>query len=277
METSVGDGSDGGTNSTDASSASSCDTQLTCAGSPRSGQSCVGTVDARLVDPSGAPAVGVAVTVCGTDLCSEPIQSDKAGKAHLSLCLFMTNASFRVFDDPTWASFAVRLPAEQRAISLGNVTVTPLPAKGVAFPPSAEGGSVSSNGVTLEVAPNSVTFDGEHQALGPNALQFRAVEIDTLPPDLSGATVSAAWGLAPLNTILAPGATLTIPNSKGWSALAQVNVYLDGTDESATALAPWGEWGALGVGAVSSDGSVITLTAASGGLHEIGLIGLELQ
>jgi hypothetical protein len=277
LETSVDDRSDPGAKSNDASPISSCDAELTCSGSPREGQSCVGTVDARLVDPTGAPASGIVVTVCGTDLCSEPVQSDASGRTHLSLCLFMTSASFRVFDDPVWSSFAVRLPADPRAVSLGNVTVTPLPAKGAAFPPAGQGGSVSSNGVTLEVAPNSVTFDGEHQALGTNALEFRAVEITTVPPDLSGASVTAAWGLAPLNTVLAPGATLTIPNTKGWSALTEVDFYLDGTDESPTALAPWGEWGSVGVGAVSSDGSVITLAATGGGLREIGLIGLVLH
>jgi hypothetical protein len=261
----------------EASVVPSCDNRPVCSGNPRTGQSCVGTVDAELVDPSGAPVTGIVVTICGTDLCSEPVNSDASGKAHLSLCLFMTSPSFRVFDDPSWAPFAVRLPVDSHTVSLGKVTVTPLPATGATFPPTATGGSVSSNGVTLEVAAGSVTFDSVRLALGPNALEFRAVEIDTLPPDLSGATVSAAWGMAPADTLLAPGATLTIPNTKGWAANANVSFYLDGIDEGPTAPAPWGQWGPIGVGAVSADGTIITLTAASGGLRELGLVGLEPQ
>jgi hypothetical protein len=269
---------DGRADAGDASMASSCAMMPVCTGSSKADQSCVGTVDAELVDPSGAPAVGVIVTICGTDLCSEPITTGASGKVALSLCIFMASPSFRVLDDPTWAPFAVRLPADVASVSLGKVTVTPLPAAGATFPSSASGGSVSSNGVTLQIsAAGSVTFDDEHQALSANARQFRAVEISALPPDLTDATVTDAWALAPENTLLAPGATLTVPNAKGWSPLAEVNFYLDGTDEGKTAIAPWGEWGAVGVGAVSADGSVITLTAASGGLREIGFIGLGLK
>src|ERR1700722_13840742 len=127
------------------SSGPSCLLKPVCTGSSKADQTCVGNVDAQLVDPSAAPAVGVTVTICGTDLCSEPVKSDTSGKVSFSLCIFMTSPSFRVLDDPTWAPFAVRLPASTPSASLGRVTVTPLPVARWTLPSAASGGSVSAN------------------------------------------------------------------------------------------------------------------------------------
>src|SRR5262249_5490525 len=88
----------------------SCDVTRACRGSGRAGQECIVSVDATLVEPSGAPAIGVPVNICGTDVCTRAFKSDASGNVHAAVCQFMKLASLKIFDDPTWAPIAARLP-----------------------------------------------------------------------------------------------------------------------------------------------------------------------
>lgn len=243
----------------------------TCVQAPAAGQRCVTTMQATMVDPSGAPVAGLPVFVCGTNLCTAPARSAADGSVTVAACLPFARPALKVFSDPAWGPFAALLPGAGPAYSLGRVTVAPLPADGA---PLVPGTSASSGGVTLSLAPGThVTFDVTHQ--DPNAQELRAVEqpASRLPPTLAGG-VSDAWALAPLDTKLDPPAQLTVPNTPGWPAGAQVDFYLDGADAASTSPpAPWGAWGLVGTGAVSADAKSIALAA----LPEIAMVGVKLH
>jgi hypothetical protein len=121
-----------------------------------------------------------------------------------------------------------------------------------------------------------VKFDIEHTSADSRLFRAAAVSPAKLPPPLN-ATVAAAWALAPLHTTITPPAQLQLPNPSGWAAGAAVDVYINGTDTTKSPLAPWGAWGLLGTGAVSSDAQSIVLTPAQGGLPEIAMVGVTLH
>jgi hypothetical protein len=234
-------------------------------------------MDATMVDPthasSGAPIASLPVYLCGTNLCTEPSTTGADGHVTVAACLPFSNPALKVFSDPQWAPFAALLTGAGPSYSLGTVPVVPLPAMGVAFPTSGPA-ILTSGAVSLSIAPGTtVTFDVTHQ--DPDSQKFRAVEVGAaqLPGSLAG-QVSDAFALAPLNTKLAPPAQLSVPNTLGWAADAQVDFYLDGTDgASGTPLAPWGTWGLIGTGKVSSDGKEITLPT----LAELAMVGVKLH
>ena len=276
-------GGDGGTESADAASdvaveqgpSSACAATGACAQAPTGAEACVTTVSATLVDPGGAPAAGVPVFVCGTNLCSAPVKTAVDGTVQLALCKPFASPAFKVFDDPAWSPLAAALTGPGPDFALGPVTLTPLPATGAAL---ASGTStVTSAGVSLSLSGATVTFDFEHRS--PDSQAFRAAPVNpsTLPPPLGG-QVTAAWALAPLNTRLSPPAGLALPNTSGWAPGTAVDVYLNGTDTTTkTPVAPFGAWGLLGTGAVSGDGQSIVLAAAQGGLPEIAMVGVKLH
>lgn len=242
---------------------------------PAAGQQCVTTVSATVDDQTGAPVAGLPVFVCGTNLCSDPVDTDGSGTVDIAVCLPFAAPAFKVFSDPAWSPFAAVLPPGGPGFELGPVTVTALPPNGAAL--ASGTGPVTSNGVTLALESTTVTFDVEHQT--PNAQLFRAVQIAPggLPSTLQS-QVAVAWGLAPLNTKLSPAVELELPNVAQWPGGAAVDVYLNGTDTTtSTPPAPWGSWGLLGTGSVSQDGTTVVLTKAQGGLPEIAMVGLTLH
>ncbi len=246
-----------------------------CVQAPLAGQECVTTLTATVYDGTGAPVAGLPVFVCGTNLCSLPSKTAADGTVEVDVCLPFAAPALKVFSDPQWGPFAALLPSGGPSYALGAVTVTALPASGATL--ASGTGTVTSGGVSLGLTAATVTFDVEHAT--PDAQLFRAVAVPaaSLPATLQGG-VTAAWALAPLNTKLAPAADLTLPNTQGWAAGAAVDVYLDGTDPSGNPPpAPWGAWGLLGTGAVSSDGASIVLTSAQGGLREIAMVGVKLH
>jgi len=241
------------------------------------GGECVTTLDATLVDPGGQPVAGVPVFACGTNLCTEPSPTDAEGHAHLAPCVSIAHPALKVFDDPSWAPFAAGLLGAGPSFTIAKVTVAPLPAQGSPL----TSGSNTSAGVTLLVT-GAVKFDLEHTTAASQG--FRAGQVTpawfagtALDPSALG--IQLAWGLAPLNTTLAPAAKLTVPNTAMWPAGAQVDVFLDGTDTTtATPVAPWGAWGPIGSGHVSADGLTVSTDDGTGnGLPEVGLVGLRLH
>jgi hypothetical protein len=254
-----------------------CMASTACSPPATGSQSCVSTLDAKLVDPSGAPVMDVPVYVCGTNLCTNPVKSAGDGTVHIAPCRTFVAPAFKMFADPAWGSYAARLDGAGPGFALGNVTLVPLPQMGVALDPTG-GAPASSNGVTLSLsAGTTLKFDFEHQ--DPASQLFRAVQMTagSLPAGLDQG-VDVAWSLVPLNTTVKPAASLDVPNPKNWAAGAAVDFLLNGSDAStAKPPAPWGTWGALGTGAVSADGQSIHLSAASGGLPEIGMVGVKLH
>jgi hypothetical protein len=253
----------------------SCTATSACAQTPTATQQCVTTVSTTLLDPTGAAAGGIPVFVCGTNLCSAPKKTAADGTVQLTLCLPLATPALKVFDDPAWGPFAAALQGAGPSFAVGSVTVTPLPSTGATM--AAGTASATSGGVTLSLAGTTVKFDVEHQSADSQMFRAATVNPATLPPPLGG-QVTAAWALAPLNTKLTPAAQLQLPNPSGWAAGAAVDVYLNGTDTTTkTPFAPWGAWGLIGTGAVSTDGQSIVLTTAQGGLPEIAMVGVKLH
>ncbi|MGH7297291.1 MAG: hypothetical protein ACRELB_20295 [Polyangiaceae bacterium] len=266
---------EGGTDAGAGDEPPACLASSACGQAPLTGQECVTTMSATVVDGTGAPVQGLPVFLCGTNLCSEPSRTAADGTVEVAVCLPFAAPALKVFSDPQWAPFAALLPSGGPSFALGTVPVVALPAAGAAL--ASGSGTVTSGGVSVTLASATVTFDVEHPT--PDSQLFRVVAVPPaeLPSTLQGG-VTAAWGLAPLNTKLVPAAQLALPNTPGWAAGAAVDVYIDGTDPSATPPpAPWGAWGLLGTGAVSSDGASIVLTPAQGGLPEIAMVGVKLH
>jgi len=253
-----------------------CLATSTCAQMPTGMQECVTTVSATVVDPSGKPVPKLPVFVCGTNLCSVPQPTADDGTVTLSVCLPFASPAMKVFSDPQWGALAALLSGSGPSFAVGTVTVTPLPAMGAALGPGA---MAKAGPVALSLdASATVKFDVEHTTA--DAQMFRSAEVPdgALPGSLAAQGIQAAWALAPLNTVIAPPASITVPNAKGWPAGTAVDFYLDGTDTAQPKpAAPWGQWGLLGTGAVSGDGMSITLTSQQGGLPEIAMVGVKMH
>ena len=259
-----------------AEAAAACTPTSPCATASGGGQ-CVTTVDATLVDPSGKPVAGVPVFTCGTNLCTEPHPTAADGRARVTACIDIAKPALKVFDDPAWVPFAALLEGAGPSFTLAHVILAPLPAQGM---PLARGHN-SSAGVSLDVT-GTVTFDFEHMSASSRGFRAAAVTpgwYANTGLDTAAQGIEVVWGLAPLNTKLAPAATLTVPNSAGWSAGAQVDVFLDGTDTTtATPPAPWGTWGPIGTAHVSADTRTVSTDPGTGnGLPEVAMVGLKLH
>jgi hypothetical protein len=231
-------------------------------------------VRAKIATSTGAPAASVPVFVCGTNVCSAPTSTAADGTVLLPVCLDVAKPAIKIFDDPTWVPFASLLLGAGPSFDV-SIVVTPLPAGGSIL----VSGTNRSGGATL-VVTGTVTFDLEHTTASTQIFRAAPFPLGSfagtgLDPGTSG--VANAWGLAPLNTKLAPPAQLTVPNSASWAAGAAVDVLIDGTDTTTpTPPAPWGIWGIVASAHVSSDGSTITTDNGSG-LPEIAPVAFRLH
>jgi hypothetical protein len=247
-----------------------------CPASTLTNATCVATVQASLVDATGAPAAGLDLLVCGDNLCSLPGKTDSQGATQFFLCSSLVLPALKFLGGAGYVSFATAVTQENTTFA--PITVFPLPSTGAAFPTSA--GVVASGPVTLAVAAGAVTFDPS-QADDPNIQAFRATQIDvakvpaTLPASL---TLDVIWGLAPVNATLTPSATLTIPNSESWPAGSKVDFYMNGVEPTAGVVVPYGAWGPVGTGTVSQDGTTIsTDTGAGNGIPVLSMVGARLH
>lgn len=247
-----------------------------CPATTLANATCVATVQASLVDTSGAPASGLNLLVCGDNLCSLPGQTDSQGATEFFLCEQMVLPALKFIAGPSYVSFASAVT--QESVTFPPITVFPLPSAGDAFPTSA--GQVTSGPVTLQVAAGAVTFDPT-QPDDANTQSFRAAQVDVakVPAPLpSSLTLSAIWGLAPVNATLNPPGTLTIPNSPSWPAGSKVDFYMNGAEPAAGVAVPYGAWGPVGTGTVSQDGTTIsTDTGAGNGLPVLSMVGVRLH
>jgi hypothetical protein len=243
-----------------------------CAGIVRPNALCVVSVDAQLVDATGAGAPGEALTVCGTNLCSLPVETDPRGFAHFSLCLNLVEPALKFLGGATHVSFAAAVTHATETFP--PITLVALPAQGSPIPTG--GGSATSGPVTLHFAAGSVTFDPTGPT-DPSSREFRAASIapGMAPPGLDPTVgVRAVWGLAPANAMLTPAATMTVPNpDASWTPGTTVDFFANGAEASATAPLPYGGWGHIGTGTVSADGKTITTdTGAGNGLPMLGIV-----
>lgn len=236
---------------------------------------CVASVQASLVDTTGAPIVGQPLLVCGDNLCSLPGVTNSGGSTQFFLCEQMILPALKLIGGPAYVSFASAVTQENTMFA--PITVFAYPATGAAFPTGA--GTVTSGPVSLQVAAGAVKFDSS-QPDDANTKSFRAAQVDVtkLPVPLpSSVTLPVVWGLAPVNATLTPPGTLSIPNTAMWAAGAKVDLYQNGVDPIAGAAVPYGQWGSVGTGTVSADGSTITSdTGAGNGISILSMVGARL-
>jgi hypothetical protein len=247
---------------------------------PTNGE-CLVSVDATLFDLGAKPITTESIYICGTNLCTSPLAADAMGKVHGDVCLWFVKPAFKYLGGPNFASFASAIPMNSPSVSLSSVVLTPLPTAGVDFP--ANGGDVSSNGATLTApAAAGVKFDLSESS-DPNWHKWRAVQVDlkNAPPFFDNTTLKleVLWGLAPVNALITPSATLKVPNTQKWAANAAVEFFLNGCNNGASMPpAPYGGWGPIGTGHVSQDGTTVSTDPGMGnGIPMIGMVGIRLK
>jgi hypothetical protein len=254
--------------------AATCQDMQSCPPSTAAGELCVVSVQAQLVDGTGAAIAGQDLLVCGDNLCSLPGVTDSHGSTSIFLCEQMVVPALKFLGGSSYVSFAAAIT--EKDTSFAPITLVPLPATGPTFP--AGGGKVTSGSVSLDVAANAVTFDST-QADTPNLHVFLAAAVDlTKPPPgfPSSLGLKIVWGLAPVNATLTPSATLTIPNTLSWAAGSKVDFYMNGVEPIAMPVVPYGAWGPVGTGTVSADGTTIsTDTGAGNGIPILGMVGVR--
>jgi hypothetical protein len=257
-----------------ADAAFSCDQG--CPTTTLANATCVATVQASLVDATGAPVAGQDLLVCGDNLCSLPGQTDSQGATQFELCEAMVLPALKFLGGPSYVSFATAVT--QANTTFAPITVFPLPSAGAAFPVAA--GVVTSGPVTLAVAAGAVTFDPS-QPDDANTQAFRAAQVDVTKvpaPFPASLGLSVIWGLAPVNATLTPSATLTIPNTEAWPAGSAVDFYMNGVEPAAGVAVPYGAWGPVGTGTVSQDGTTISTDTGTGnGIPVLSMVGVRLH
>ena len=67
--------------------------------------------DAQLVDTKGAPVAGELLLLCGTNICSRPVQTNAQGSAHFNLCLNMLEPALKYLGNGRYVSFGVAMTA----------------------------------------------------------------------------------------------------------------------------------------------------------------------
>jgi hypothetical protein len=236
---------------------------------------------ASVVDGDGQPAAEIQATVCGIDYCeygSTNADGEVVVCKELVGCtagIFPKNPlnnepvtflkpAFKFAQGYSYVKWAVLLPEGTRH-DLGEVTTGKFPAlsTGVEMAP---GGEAASNGVVIAIPEGAsikydrITYENVEE------LAFRAVEI---PTDRSLPAVDPALGFeilvgtTPVDTLFCPPARLSVPNSAGWPAGTEVEIFVHGVALEEE-WAPYGGWGKVSGGAVSADGKAVVTHEAEG-------------
>ena len=232
----------------------------------------VDAVEARLVDLDGEPVGAELVQVCGLDLCTNG-KSGSDGRVSMTLGQRFLEPAFKFGEGRVSARFAQLLPDEAE-LDLGEVRTVRLPELDTAVPLMA-GDTAAYDGFELELAAESeIRIDG----LSFRTAEERGLRAVTVPiadaPDVvaEGPGLELVWAATPVETHFCPPAALSVPNSEGWAAGTDVEVYLHGVDITEE-WAPYGGWAKVSDAVVSDDGERIVTTEP--GLPVLGVLGLR--
>lgn len=223
----------------------------------------VGTVKVKVQDQNGKALSDsdIDVQLCGSDLCLYGKSSDgtysisNGGKELVDPALkygSQTGLSYLF-----WGGTLPAAPDHD----FGTITAVALGAPGGKL---EKGATVSSAGVTLELDPDARI---EQELLAPEdefaAVVFKPVD-GTFPP-LAATTQSfdLIVGLGPADVDICPPAKLSFPNSEGWAANAQVELWVNGV-KTYDNWAPYGTWSKVADATVSADGKTIATVAGQG-------------
>lgn len=241
-----------------------------------------------IIDPAGAPAEGVFIQVCGTDFC---VNGTTNANGELVTCSNggpvctpgvapgqnMTQPAMKYGDGLTYVKFGYPLAGSTPRFDLGTLKIISIDPPG-SGQPITPGTTAVSNGVELSLAAEAkVTFD-ELTYVTDEEKQFRAVIFDptdapeALDPALN---LELLVGTTPIETEFCPAATLTLPNSKGWSPDAEVEFFVHGVSIEEE-WAPYAGWAKVSNGKVSSDGTKVA-TNPDEGIPHLSVIGVRLK
>lgn len=235
----------------------------------------VGVVSAKLVDQDGNPAAGVAIFVCGVDICTVPDVSGADGDGTVAANMTLKAPAFKYGDGFDWAKFAQPVPAGDTDV--GQVTSIKLPAIGTGDN-FAAGASATSNGVTIDVPAGGSVIIDELVYEDVSQQTFRVAEVPVIadiPAIDATIGLQIVYGAAPMETEFCPAAKVHVPNSLGWAAGAKAELWIHGL-EVGQDWAPYAGWAKVSDATVSADGSEV-VTDDGGGIPLLSTFGLKLK
>lgn len=209
-------------------------------------------VSARIVDGDGEPTSSGLVQICGKNLCINADVPDSGVLAETVNDEFDAPA-LKYGDGKQWGKLAVGLG--DGTSELGTLVAVRLPdfEQGVEL---RAGATATSDDVTLELASDAVvqfdtlTYEDESQ------LSFRAARLPSAAIDALGQDFAVVYTLAPVETHLCPGASVSLSNSAELEPGTEVELFMLGLD----VLEEWagyGQWQKVSDGVVSEDGASI--------------------
>lgn len=241
----------------------------------------VDSMTATYIDQDGAPAAAVNTTVCGTNLCSESVDSQANGS-------IVVPAGGTTFNTPRfnvahnalgYAKLSTKIP-EFPTHDFGTVRVLRYAdfSEGVAIEAGEES---SQGGVTLSVpAGASVDFDiigftAEQRGLRGVLFDVTSVDASEFPSLEASLNIEVIVGVSPLGTHICPGATLSFDNIAEWDADAEVEILINGA-KIFDHYAPYGDWAKVADAKVSGDGNTVT-TLEGTPIESLGTFGARLK
>ncbi|HEX6275764.1 MAG TPA: hypothetical protein VFZ53_22135, partial [Polyangiaceae bacterium] len=230
-----------------------------------------GSVRARLVDEAGAPLADIMVFVCGTRVCSMPEYTRDDGVVTIASPEPMEKPAFKYGDGLEVGRFAALLPESSGETDLGTIATPRLPAPGACLAPGA---TAESNGVSITLADDAAVEVIPIDYPTPADRTFRAAELPLsfAPAGLgAGQELDAIFALAPAGAVVCPPAALELPNTPGYAAGTEVDIFVNGTDVD-EGFAPYGGWRAVATGRVDETGERIE--TIDGGLPVIANVGV---
>lgn len=232
-------------------------------------------VEAIVLDTDGSPVANELAQICGLDKC---INTQTGSDGHI-LAMPMTTIrqpAFKFGDATIHAKLARPLPGS--IATFGTVVTPKLPPleQGAPLDPGAD---ATSGEVTLSI-PEDAVIEVELDVLDdPNAQHFRAAPIpkEMMDPEVvdQDPGLKEFFALTPLEARICPAAKLTLPNTEGFPAGAEVEVFVLGLDVGER-WATYGSWTHVSDGRVSEDGATIS-TNDDGGLPVLSAVGVRLK
>lgn len=214
----------------------------------------VGSVDVTVEDETGAPVANEPLLLCGVDLCSVPTNSNAMGQATLvspaatldrpllkpNNSLNFAKVGYLYESGPTLTGVFPRMVDGGAAITAGS--------------------SVEAGDATLTIPAGGVVVIDELTYFEPDQQTFRGVVVSdqVAIAQIIGAGYAQVVGLGPVDTLICPSASLSVPNDAGLGANTVVEVY--GQELSIfESFGPYGEWSLITEGVVSADGATIEI------------------
>ncbi len=239
----------------------------------------IDSITVQYIDQDGAAAANVQTTICGTNICSTPENSDAGGEVTVDaseIDMFnhpRFNSGHNAFD---YAKLSGFIPSATH--DFGTVRVIRMPGfdEGVAM---AAGSAATQGGVTLtieagaDIAHSLVDYPEENQ----RRLRGAVVDITgwtaaEMPQVDQGLGIELLVVAMPLGTHICPGAEMSFDNLNDWPAGTEVDIYINGA-KTFKHYAPYGGWAKVSEGVVSADANTV-VTKEGMGIESLGTFGI---